>query len=64
MIKLINCNNKNYINNLKEFLEKRRSLDSPNSKLVLKIIKDIKNKKYKALLKYEKKYSKNSRIIS
>ena len=41
MIKLINCNNKNYINNLKEFLEKRRSLDSPNSKLVLKIIKDI-----------------------
>ena len=64
MIKLINCNNKNYINNLKEFLEKRRKLDSPNSKLVLKIIKDIKNKKYKALLKYEKKYSKNSRIIS
>ena len=63
MIKLINCNNKNYINSLRKFLEKRRNLDSPNSKKVLKIIRDIKNKKYKALLKYEKKYSSNSKII-
>tara|TARA_B100001996_G_scaffold265644_1_gene207359 strand:+ start:1433 stop:2707 length:1275 start_codon:yes stop_codon:yes gene_type:complete len=64
MIKIINCNNKNYINNLRKFLEKRRKLDSSNAKIVLKIIKDIKNNKYKALLKYEKKYSKNLKIIS
>ncbi len=62
MIKLINCNNKNYINIIRKFLEKRRNFDSPNSKKVLKIIRDIKNKKYKALLKYEKKHSNNSKI--
>ena len=64
MIKLINCNSKNYANQLSKFLEKRRKLDTPNSKIVLKIIKEIKNKKYKALLKYEKKFSKNSSIVS
>ncbi len=63
MIKLINSNNKNYINKLRKFLEKRRKLDSTNSKIVFNIIKDIKNNKYEALLKYEKKFSKNSKII-
>ena len=63
MIKLINSNNKNYINKLRKFLEKRRKLDSTNSKIVFNIIKDIQNNKYEALLKYEKKFSKNSKII-
>ena len=62
MIKIINCKNKNYINVIDNFLEKRRKVDNSNSKIVLKIIRDIKKKKIKALLKYEKKFSKNSKI--
>jgi|TARA_Y100001970_G_C14229313_1_gene857625 histidinol dehydrogenase len=63
MIKLFDCNKKNYLNSLLIFLEKRRNVNFNNSKKVSKIIKDIKNQKYKALLKYEKKFSKNSKIL-
>ncbi len=63
MIKIINCNNKNYKNKLKIFLEKRRSGKIVNTSIVSKIIKDIKKNKIKALIKYEKKFSKNKKII-
>ena len=62
MIKVINCKNKNYKNKLKIFLEKRRSGKIVDTSMVSKIIKDIKKNKLKALIKYEKKFSKNTII--
>ena len=62
MIKIINCKNKNYKNKLKFFLEKRRSGKIIDTSVVSKIIKDIKKNKLKALIKYEKKFSKNTKV--
>ncbi len=62
MIKIINCNKKNYLNILTKFLDLRRSGKKNESKIISKILKDIKNNKNKSLLKYEKKFSKNSQI--
>ena len=62
MIKVINCKNKNYKNKLKIFLDRRRSGKIIDTSIVSKIIKDIKKNKIKALIKYEKKYSKNTKI--
>ena len=60
MIKVINCNNKNYINKIINFLNKRRNTKNVDIKIVSKILNDIKKNKFKAVLKYEKKFSKNS----
>ena len=62
MIKVINCKNKNYKNKLKIFLDRRRSGKIIDTSIVSKIIKDIKKNKIKALIKYEKRYSKNTKI--
>jgi len=62
MIKVLNCNNKNYINNLIKFLDTRRTEKNYDIKIVSKILKDIKKNKLKAVLKYEKRFSKNSEI--
>ena len=51
MIKEINCKNSNFKKKLKIFLEKRRSGKTINTSIVLKIIKDIKKNKLKALIK-------------
>ena len=62
MIKQINCNKKNYLDNLTKFLDVRRSSKKPENKIIYKILSDIKKNKNKALIKYEKKFSKNSQI--
>ena len=62
MIKIINCNNRNYLKKIHYFLNKRRSDKYIDKGIVSKIIKDIKRNKKKALLKYEKRFSKNSKI--
>ena len=62
MIKQINCNKKNYLDNLTKFLDVRRSSKKPENKIISKILSDIKKNKNKALIKYEKKFSKNSQI--
>ena len=62
MIKQINCNKKNYLDNLTKFLDVRRSSKKPENKIISKILSDIRKNKNKALLKYEKKFSKNSQI--
>ena len=62
MIKIINCNKKNYLNVLTKFLDLRRSEKKNENKIISKILKDIKKNKNKSLLKYEKKFSKNSQI--
>ncbi len=62
MIKQINCNKKNYLDNLTKFLDLRRSSKKPENKIISKILSDIKKNKNKALIKYEKKFSKNIQI--
>ncbi len=62
MIKQINCNKKNYLDNLTKFLDVRRSSKKPENKIISKILSDIKKNKNKSLIKYEKKFSKNNQI--
>ena len=62
-MRLINCTNKNYIKKIRLILEDRRKKNISKSKIVKKILTDIKKNKKKALLKYEKKFSKNTEII-
>ena len=62
MIKILDCRNSNYLSRLKLILNKRRFKSKINTDIVIKIVKDIKKNKQKALLKYEKKFSKNTKI--
>ena len=62
MIKILDCKNRNYQSKLNLFLEKRRFGKVINTNIVPKIINDIKRNKNIALLKYEKKFSKNHEI--
>ena len=62
MIKVLDCKKKNYISQLNLLLKKRRFGDRTNLTIVNKIIDDIKKKKIKALLQYEKRYSNNTEI--
>ena len=62
-MRLINCKNKNYIKKIRSILEDRRKKNISKSKVVKKILQDIKKNKKQALLKYEKKFSKNTKII-
>ena len=62
MIKTIDCSKKNYLTKLVSFLEKRRNLDKSKLKVVSTILRDIKKNKIKGVIKYEKKFSKNSNL--
>ncbi len=64
MIKVLNCYNKNYKRKLIDFLEIRRSRKYVDTSKVSKILKDIKKNKLKAVLKYEKRFSKNNRLYA
>ena len=62
MIKIIKYNNGSGIKKLVSFLDQRRDSNNTEIVLVKKIINDVKKNKYRALKKYEKKYSKNNEI--
>ena len=62
MIKVLDCKNSNYLSRLKIIINKRRSRSKVNTDIVIKIVRDIKKNKKKALLKYEKKFSKNTKL--
>ena len=62
MIKILDCKNSNYLSKLKLILEKRRLGSKVNTDIVIKIVRDVKKNKQKALLKYEKKFSKNTKL--
>ena len=62
MIRIYNCNNKNYVKKILKFLNRRRYKKEADTKIVPQIIKDIKKNKKKALLKYEKRFSRNNSI--
>ncbi len=62
MIKILEYNKKKFKKSLIKFLDKRRIEENNNFNKVSKILKDIKKDKFKALLKYENKFSKNKEI--
>ncbi len=62
MIKIIKYNNASGLKKLVSFLDQRRDSNNAEIDLVKKIINDVKKNKFKALKKYEKKYSKNQEI--
>ena len=62
MIKFLDSRNKNYKRKLINFLEIRRSGKTIDTTIVKKILKDVKLNKKSALMKYEKKFSKNKSI--
>ena len=58
MLKLLNFRNKNSLKSLKVFLEKRKIIQKKQTITVNKIIQNVKKKGDKAVLNYEKKFSK------
>ena len=62
MIKFLDTRNKNYKRRLINFLEIRRSGKAIDTSIVKKILNDVKLNKKSALIKYEKKFSKNKSI--
>ena len=62
MIKILNSNKRNFNSELNKILSKRKSKIIFGGVSVSSIIKDVKKNGDKALLKYEKKYNKNSNI--
>ena len=63
MIKKINSKNKNFYRNLNQFLNLRNKYINLRDPKVFKIIDDVKKNGDLALLKYEKKFSNNKKII-
>ena len=63
MIKILDSKIKNFDATLDELLSKRKNKVQLNSVSVTKIIKDVKKNGDKAVLKYEKKFNKNSIIV-
>ena len=64
MIKILDSKKKNFSSSLDNLLLKRKKKIKFNSNVVVNIIKDIKKNGDKALVKYEKKFGKNSIIFS
>jgi len=62
MIKILDSKNKNFNSLLEKSLLTRKNNIRVNLNLVKRIIEDIKKNGDKALLKYEKKFSNNSKI--
>ena len=63
-MKVLNSNNKNFDKSLDIFLFKRKYKIQSNSISVIKIIKDVRKNGDKSLLKYERRFNKNSNMIS
>ena len=58
MLKILNFNNKNSLKALELFLNKRKSIQKNQTNIVSKIIKNVKKHGDKAVIDYEKKFSK------
>ena len=62
-MKILDSSKKNFYNELNKILDKRKTVDRSTLKIVEKIINDVRKNKDKALIKYEKRFNANSRII-
>ena len=58
MLKILKLDNKNSFKNLKIFLDKRKSIQKNQTAVVSRIIKNVKKNGDKAVISYEKKFSK------
>ena len=63
MIKTLNINNLKFYKNLEKILNSRKDYQNFKDPSVLKIIKDVKKNGDRALVKYEKKFNSNTKII-
>ncbi len=61
-MKILNSNDKSFDKTLFKLLQKRKNKIRLNTSSVIKIIKDVKKNKDKALKKYEKRFNKNNII--
>ena len=64
MIKILDSKKNNFSSSLDKLLLKRKNKIKFNSNIVVNVIRDIKKNGDKALIKYEKKFGKNSIIFS
>ena len=62
MLRTLKFNNKNSSKLLKNFLDKRSSVQKNQTTIVGKIIQNVKKKGDKAVINYEKKFSKIKKI--
>jgi histidinol dehydrogenase len=62
-MKVLNSNNKNFYKNLDNLLLQRKKKIQSNSFSVSGIINDVKKNGDKALIKYEKKFNQNTKIV-
>jgi len=62
MIKILDCSKNGYQSKLNKLLSKRQSGVKKNTNIVKKIISDVRKNGDKALIKYEKRLSKNTEI--
>ena len=58
MIKVLKFNSKNSLKTLEIFLNKRKTIQKNQTSIVSKIIRDVKKNGDKAVINYEKKFSK------
>ena len=58
MLKVFKLDNKNSFKNLIKFLDKRKSIQKNQTAVVSRIIKNVKKNGDKAVISYEKKFSK------
>ena len=62
MIKLIDCKDKSYLSRVNKILSKRRNAENQDVRIVKKILNDVRKNEFKALKKYEMRFSGNSEI--
>ena len=62
MIKINKFINSKGLGKLEQILDKRRAFQNSTIPIVSKILNDVKKNKNKAVIKYEKRFSKNSKI--
>ena len=63
MLKILNSNNRNFDSELERLLSNRKNKVKSSSVSVTRIIEDVKKNGDKALLKYEKRFNKNSILV-
>ena len=62
-MRIIESNKKNFYTELDKIINKRKTLDKPTLKLVDRIINNVRKKKDRALIHYERKFNNNLKII-
>ena len=63
MIRKLDSTKKNFYLKLNKIINKRKNVNKSNFKTVEKIINDVRKNKDKALVRYERKFNNNTKII-